>query len=1003
MLFDDKAQKEQMQSAAQYWQSSSPMNRDRLNAVSKLMFNRPFSSLSPTQQNALMQIYMAGQNMFPDALGNPGADFAAVNRAVVGSGGIPAYLQSGDSGYELSVARGSGNMSYAVTQQILMGQEMMMRQGTGGPNLGLTHGLDSSQLAQLNAMIIQQRNGIKPGEVFTYNLSKEITSSKLNARLDAIGDKNTDAKSSLEMARLRKMAKLMEKLEDSGLDSESVRNKSDEELELSIKAIDKTATSGEISAVISQFRGKNSAVTLVGGQLNKDIGDVRTAVSENLAILAKLFKESDPRKLEQYAKGLGIGSLADAGNAGRVQDYVKNVAAMSAATGQNPFDVVAQQAEIAQGLSALVGGRRMGIETVMETQKAGMMRGSKYETFTKEQHMENQTRSLMNAQNEYVGYMRMMRMIDQMGGVDNLSDEQKAKIMPLLNEFNNTTDHAVAERTSMELNRLAISIGGRAVLSRSFTEAAAATYSDEALAKHQATVKGEISREALKGYRSRGGKIDAAEADFLFNAGLDAFGGGAMVLDVLDDINSGDKKRMMSARAMLERSGIDADRFIGDAQKYGRGELGQLFSPLVNEARFSQFSGRYKDLALKDEKINAFLEQHKSIVAGQENYTGGGFISDFFNGLTGAGGLTRRAAIEFGYENMDQSLRNAYSDTGMLVELGQFDEATRELTNFEKIKSGEQKLQGVHAEELANVKNSEQLITLLQSKGFEIATTKEGKIIAGTEKWSEKERVKWQQKYEESGMETLEALGYKSVGGEVTIDGTSYKVLGGDEIDPETEKPKETAVEAALRKALETKEGKEKVLQLARDGDIKANEALAKKARTVVQNLRKEEGGVYDNIKARAASGDEYSQEQLKRFDSIAKGLDEGTLSGIDAIESLGGFVEGMRAMKMSKEQRIAAGLAEEANGGKKIRMLIDGGSFTAGGKLTDKDIEEQQEAFDVSESGITELEELTGLRNKIEEKKTGSANLDVIEKYIKIIAENTTPNNQASSHPGAN
>lgn len=993
MLFNDKAQFKQLQSAAQYWQASSPINRDRLNAISMMMFGRPYELLSTTQQNVLQQLFMAGQNIFPGALGNPGEDFATMNRAVASSG-IPAYFQMGFSdSFELSTARGTGNLSYAVTQQILMAQEMMTRQGTGGVNLGITHGLTQSQWTKLSAMQLQKR-GIQAGDVMVYNLSDARTADALDARLEKISKNNPEAGASLEMARYKNISQIIRNFEArTKLSEADINNMSVEELTLSVQEANKDnnkANAGDISAAVAQLKGDAKAVAFVSGSLRKDIHEANKAVAENIAILTDLFKESDPGKIEQYARGLGFGSTISKGNVGNVRASVTRIQALARMTGSDPFEIVSQQAEIAQGWAALNGGRHMSHETIVETQRAGIGRDSEYDLYTKDEYMQHQMRSAMNAQSEYAGFIRSSYLIKRLGGMENLSESQRAEVSALMDKFNKATGHDEAARASEDLGRWAVKVGGRDVLGRAFTTAAAAEFTDEAMAKHKEVLRGAISEEVLKKYN---GGIDRGDAGYLFNTFFDIFGGGGQSAAIVADLYSGDENRILGARAKLERAGVDANKVIALTKKYSQGDIKQLLLPLVTQERFSQYSGTYNDIAMKEEKMKAYLDQYKSITAGQElpkNADAKSFVMDFLDGLAGAGGVTKRAALEMAYLDMDEDARLKASEEGKLVDLGEFDNATNELTSLAEFKSGERKLEGISLEEIANL-DTEQFIALLQNKGYEIAQTRNGNYVAGSEEFAKEKQKEWQEKYEKAGAQMLKTLGYTPRGGKVRVGDKDYDYASG------------AAAQAAMQDAWKTA-GRQKLLGLSESGDEGVSEFIAGKVGATLNDLAKEEGGIIKHLEKSAKDSPE-AKKRLEDFKKLQKLIAEKKIKGHEAVQALLPFLENIDLMGMDIDEREAVGAAKRTEYNRdKVVNLEGGGSITKGQKLTEDDIDEQREAYSKSKKLIDTLKDLAGQKNF--EKSVGDAgtpNLETIEKYLKTIAENTTPSTKAIAHPGTN
>lgn len=429
-IFNTEAIHDATQAHASRWQIESPHSRYWQDIIARILYSQSVHGLSSsarstlgilgaTAQNTLLASQAAGLINFN--AGNPVADYTATHRAFVGRPlPITAVGVSEDGkldySFGTSMSYGPGNNSL---QAALLAQRAFASGFRNENNQVLLHrtkGVSSRSVDSWLPYILEQPDMIKPGHFKMFNLSQSTTSEALGKALAAMeaGEKGATEESLAALRPVQRALKLLEDKDPEGKKSDADLRKILEEGKFE---------DGTIELTLRQRQGKNTAFLTQSKELKKIIKDTYAAVGENLKDLSELFETEDPAQIIAYAKGAGLGNVLDKSKAAEVRSQLREIATAASITGQSPQEVVRDRIQIANGLSALYGGRvadKGAIDVVHNALITAQTQGAN-SPYTKEEAAAAAVRSVANTQNLYSGAIIMKGVLEQataMGGVD---------------------------------------------------------------------------------------------------------------------------------------------------------------------------------------------------------------------------------------------------------------------------------------------------------------------------------------------------------------------------------------------------------------------------------------------------------------------------------------------------------------------------------------------------------------------------------------------------------
>lgn len=366
-IFDDRAAGLRLQEAASAWQQNDPRFKQLLDVLSQALYTRSASSLAPADNRLLSMLTATAQNSF-GFLGNPVANLVGMNRAVI-SGAIPITAVDHRTGQlQTSYSYGTGNVSTTASAAILKAFEAGVSNGQF-TDLTKTHGLNADQRAQLTAAIVE-RNGIRPGSFYSYDLS-EVRSSADMERMINYMRKNGASESSLQSAQdVRSALSYYER--NSGLSSDKIKNMTSYELEASMEGVlGDLFDDSVIQQSITVMQGKATNFQVLQESFNKELTGIYGKVAANIKDLTELFGESDINKIRTYARGMGMANILDGTKAHEVRAQLRDIQVEATLSGKSIQEIGAQRMQISSGLSVLTGGKPAHHDTVSRVMRAG--------------------------------------------------------------------------------------------------------------------------------------------------------------------------------------------------------------------------------------------------------------------------------------------------------------------------------------------------------------------------------------------------------------------------------------------------------------------------------------------------------------------------------------------------------------------------------------------------------------------------------------------------------
>ena len=428
-IFNTEAIRDATQTYASKWQIESPHSRYWQDIIARILYSQSVHGLSSsarstlgilgaTAQNTLLESQAAGLINFN--AGNPVADYTATHRAFVGRPLPITAINVGTNGeltdHGTSMSYGPGNNSLRAALLAQQAFAAGFRNENNQVLLHRTKGVSSRSVDSWLPYILEQPDMIKPGHFKMFNLSQATTGAALETALKAIsdGDKGATKESLADLEPVVAALKILDKPEHKG-------KKSDADLRKILE--DSKVDPDIIDATLRQRQGKNTAFLTQTKELKKIIRETFEAVGENLKDLSDLFETEDPAKIIAYAKGAGLGNVLDKSKAAEVRSQLREIATAAAITGQSPQEVVRDRIQIANGLSALYGGRvadKGAIDVVHNALITAQAQGDN-SPYTKEEAAAAAVRSVANTQNLYSGAIIMKGVLEQaqaMGGVD---------------------------------------------------------------------------------------------------------------------------------------------------------------------------------------------------------------------------------------------------------------------------------------------------------------------------------------------------------------------------------------------------------------------------------------------------------------------------------------------------------------------------------------------------------------------------------------------------------
>lgn len=895
-IFDTQANAERLNNGAAAWQQNNPRFRQILDSLSKMLYSKPAYMLDPSARNMLGLLQATAQNSIP-GLGDPVGDFAAVNRALISGQIALTHYNPTSNTPDIRTSSGMGNVSVAATNTLLSSFEAsMMTNGT--LDTGKTHGLSQSMRARVLAGLIS--NGAvdlsKENAITTFDLSNFRTSKQVQDFLELEKRRNnTDLKKLDEgsLAPLEKVQKALAAAEEQFNAEGDDLAKNHSVLDITDFLSDKGFDQSTISQTIAQLKGKNTNFQTQTKRLKDAVGEAFESVAENIKDLSELFQTEDVDKLQEYARGLGVGSIVDKNNAAAVHNEMRSIAAVAQTTGRSVQEVAAERIQIASGLSAAYGGRapdawQTGF--IADAGVAAAANGNKG-IYTVESDKTHATRSLINMQNVFGGMISADAAMRYLG--DNVDEATKAEYEQLVRERRAAgNDRTALKAVNDKMAKWARTNFGDTIDTKEFREYANSHMSEEVKDLAQSSLATRNIDAEFSKYRG----VSEDKKDNLKSIAstlLDVYGNDDIGRNKLLDMIGTNAEEAKSKLMKDGMSSDEADKLIASVQEAGVGTTKKAMMATLSGSWTRQYVGKATVQARERQATADLLKagENKDL-SRDENKT---VIQNMIAGMLEDGGLSMQDAIDLTVAkafNGRDSAGHDYSDVGVF-KLGSVDEANNRL-NLDNLNDKEKenlyKALGVDAagfEELNN-KGVSHVIGALKEKGITLSNTRTDKgrgLVAVSEERAKFAKSKYDAQVEKYNLSSLvqafgkDAINYDAESGQYQVRWNGKDINAEDFI-------------ATLGKDLDTDNSKAafgELTKLANAGNKGAKDLISERVKTVAEGMRGKEdsavkklaaqNGDIDAVDLADAVRDTYGTIDLEAFNSVDSMVTAGLVS----------------------------------------------------------------------------------------------------------------------------
>lgn len=989
-MFDPRADLTRLQSAASAFQHDNPHFNQLLDVASGLLYGSGASQLNPADKRGLSMILATAQNSIP-GMGNPVADFTAMNRALI-SGALPVMSVAADGSRSMSNSYGTGNVSLTATAQLMRNFENSMRTSTGSVDLGQTRGLSQNLRADLLTHLVSQR-GIKSGEIITYDLGKATNAASIDESLKKMREDGIETGTLKNLEKVRDAMSFAQK-------KLGVSDLADVEAGDISNVLSEHFDESTIKMTLAQARGKNTNFQTQTKKLNDELKEMYKDVADNVKELSHLFETEDLDKLENFAKGAGISNFLDKSKAHEVRAQMRDIAITAEMTGRSPQEVAAERVSIATGMSAMYGGRAVTGNLINVVQSAGLAATTSKgdNLFTKEESMAAAARSIANMQNVYGGAIvatSLYKELEKRGGV---TEEMRAEFSALKSAYDNATDDKEKRRLSMKMeNWSRASWGSEVVDSPEVRAHAFAKYSGEFHADYVESIKKTNARRHINNVGDKHGLSEEGK-ETMVRVGeklMSTFGNNQQARDeffrLIETGNSGDTNKAVE---MLRQGGMtedEAKQFIKDTNSVGKSKAATIWNPLLTGAQFmQQISGSYDDGERRKLLVTKVLNGENLI-----KYEDDDAIRGFLSGLIGEGGITTEGAAEatlaealrVSSKGSSQEEKNAiYQDIlksrGMeAINIGAADENGKFTIKDPAQKRAVMDKLGIKDEKEFDklLADAPAYIKKVEEAGFNVSEKNRDSINGGMLAYSRKDA------------ESVRDNMLKSIGDQGEI-AAAQRVWGSDNVSFELDENKQYVTKVKVgSEMVSLKDARAKadagtLKRLADQGDKEAEKALSDKFKNVIDKKSRE---TLKSTSAVARLSDKQDSVNAEQF-SAAVREDYGT-KNTDVI--VNGTIDDW----------VREGIAQQyvKNGKVQYRMLHSlkgagkAGEFTEGATITEEQIKALQSdsnsAFMKQARKVNDLVNGVGGGGSLDLSENSAPTVDQMSQAIKLLGQIVT------------
>lgn len=931
--FNDRNALWRLQEAATSFAADNPHSNNLANALSGVAFNTGANNLHPADRRGLSYIISTLQNSVP-GMGTPVADFVAMNRALI-SGALPVTITGADGSSTVSNSYGTGNVSVAAAASIMRTFEDSMRTAAGTVDIGRTRGVSHNLRTNLLTHLVQQR-GIQENDFRSFNLSEDRTADALSRKISLMSNKYDVEESSLK--DLKKVRDAMRYLENNSNLRKSITGKEITEfddVELS-NALAGKFDDATIRQTLSQVRGNNKVFQAQTKQLNRELKEAYDAVADNVKELSHLFGTESLEELKNYAKGTGISNFLDKTKAHEVRAQMRDIAVTAAITGRSAQEVAVERVNIAAGMSAMYGGRAPSSGLIDVVQNAGIAasRAKESGVFTREASQAAATRSIANMQNLYGDAIVATGIFKEQEKIGGVTQEQRDEYNRLYAEMQNAKTPDDRRRAAVRLGAWARrNWGNTAMDSAEMRAKMLATYSEDFQDMHvESLISGNMETHARNIAKENG--LTDAEMEKFKSVGTDIvkmFGNDEFAREkFLKAINDG---QLDSAKNMLMQGGMDsakASALISDVRSFGQGRLSSMLNPMLDASAWvQQIQGTHLSGARKTKFLTELL--NKKEIGYKDNASA---IESFMAGMLEEGGFTQQGILDASIANaMLKSNGDADAVKANLAALGldamHIGTVDAESGKFIVSDPEQRKLLmsklGIESEEEFNklLSDPERYVKRLESAGFMISSTKDGKQLIAASREAVDEKTKaMTAAVDNDDVRALQAV-LKDGAGEVMVrEGTDGSYSAKVHISGLTDASKEgVSATEAINLMAKSNKYLPKLMQMADSGSATASKA-------VHELLKRSANTSLDSDALGALKKDE---EITANEYMAAAEADYGTR--VDALLQ--------KDFSLQKQMLIEAGMAQvDADGNLRLTQDIKGLNLTANSIIEEDTIE---------------------------------------------------------------
>lgn len=960
-IFSNSVRNNTLQEAASSWQRRDPQFQQLLDTLSQLLYSRTSGFLNQSDRGVLEAITATAQNSIP-GLGTPMQDFAAVNRALIGAGGIPlTHIDPAGNASYGGRAYGTGFVSTAATTQMLQSFEQSMRTSSGRLDTGQTMGLSQSMRAQFMAEFISRNPNLIKDAFKSYDLSQATDQQSLQAQ---IGKMRTAGVTSSSIKALEDVQSAMAYLSGKGRYGDDLAGRvgTDEfEMIASLRASGKFEES-TIQQTISQLKGKNTNYMTQSQQLQDAVKEAYKSVGENLKDLSELFQTDDLTKIQSYAKAIGMGSVVTKEDAVSVRSQMREIAAIAAVTGRSPQEVAAERVQISSGLSAMFGGRAAHHDMISTVTSAGdiaRLNGNEG-LYSAEASQTAAAKSIANSHNMMRGMIQATGAVELMGGEGAMTEEARNRYRALkaaMEKAQAAGDYDQIIAISDSMGKFARSTFGSDVVDNAqfLNYASSGEAGANAARAHRAGLLRDNADTLARKYAS--GKMGSENASILGDVAyqlIDVFGRDETGRNnFLAALRKGDTNA--ATETLTGDGGLSNDQaaaLLGNINKVGLDHVSQMSLRLTAADWMQQVSGRTDRARITRETMTNWLGNDAGNLTSESGYSDS--VRMFVAGMMKDGGLSDQEIADLAVGDIFRQASRAATSTDESVRakagaeaekaeealknskvfrIGSYDARTNSFQLGAEDRSRLAKQLGISEEELAALtKDGTGYLEFLEKKGMLISNSKDtsGKnVMAVTKEAIDDQRRAYNDKMDEAGIaDVVKALGEDAV----TWDGQDFNITWQDQ--------KFTKYEDVLKAMLDNPAGGGLMAlsKLAMGGDSAAKKYLTKSIRSSIGLKATKQGGALEKLKGfknigiqdlQSALIQDYGTDNLAAFDNInsavAAGLADYMGDGNYRITERGKRALGEGSGGVMTESELTEALSTVSGNTKDLRDLTEG------------------------------------------------------------------------------